>query len=68
MNLKELFQEHLTQEFPPSVVFAYYKGEVKSLLVNKLTEYDLQYQLYNFYEEKSDYCSKTFSLPVLELK
>lgn len=68
MNLQELFQEHLKQEFPPKVVFVYNNSEIKSLAVNKLPEYEAQYKFTGFYSEESTYSYSKHTLPVLVSK
>ena len=70
ITLTELFLPQTGQEFPPPHVYAYIDGEVKSLSVKQLPEYETMYAFEGNYDTNHlsihwNNPKKKFSLPIL---
>jgi hypothetical protein len=71
MTLAQLFNPIVNQDFPPSIVFVYVDDQVKSIAVNRIAEYETQYEFLGVKKvlsEISKYSVKDYSLPVLTKK
>jgi hypothetical protein len=71
MTLAQLFNPIVNQDFPPSIVFVYVDDQVKSIAVNRIAEYETQYEFLGVKKvlsQISKYSAEILSLPVLTKK